>query len=117
MGPGPPEETEPAAPNEDDLAGFYYGYVRPTNHGLTPIQPTLLEGRTDGDVDVVDVSRWTRINRRFVSPEALDRAHEKYFVWDPYVIVHRILSREEVDAYTTESTSIRGKSHAFRKLV
>lgn len=113
MGPGPPEETEPAAPNEDILAGFYYGYVRPINHGLTPIQPTLWEGRTDGGVDVVDESRWTKINRRFVSPEALGRAHEKYLVWDHYVIVPRILSREEVDAYTIKSTSIRGKSYAF----
>ncbi|OBT66654.1 hypothetical protein VE03_03872 [Pseudogymnoascus sp. 23342-1-I1] len=101
------DRADPATPNKDDLAGYYYGYVRPPNRELVPIQQTLRGGRTDGGVDVVDESRWTKINRKFVSPEALDRAQEKYFVWDHYVIVHRILSREEVDAYTTASTSIR----------
>lgn len=64
-------------------------------------------------VDVVDESRWTKINRRFVSPEALDRTQEKYDEWDHRVIVHRILSREEVDAYTEATTSIRGEFYAF----
>ena len=77
------------------------------------MQPTTRGGRADGVVDAVDESRWTKINRRFVSPEALDRAQEKYDEWGHRVIVHRILSREEVDAYTKATTSIRGKSHAF----
>ncbi|KFZ08113.1 hypothetical protein V502_09535 [Pseudogymnoascus sp. VKM F-4520 (FW-2644)] len=102
------DSLERAAPEQDDLAGYYYGYVRPPNRELAPMKKTMQGGRADGVVDVVvDESRWTKINRRFVSPEALDRAQEKYYVWDHYVIVHRILSREEVDAYTKVSTSIR----------
>ncbi|KFY22860.1 hypothetical protein V493_06277 [Pseudogymnoascus sp. VKM F-4281 (FW-2241)] len=101
------ERAEREAPKKDDLAGYYYGYVRPPNSELAPMQHTLRGGRADGAVDVVDESRWTKINRRFVSPEALDQTQEKYDEWDNHVIVHRILSREELDTYTKATTAIR----------
>ena len=55
-------------------------------------------------------ARWTKISRKLVNPEALEKGRERYEAREEFVIVLRVLSREEVQAYATETQNIRGKS-------
>lgn len=54
-------------------------------------------------------ARWTRISRKLVNPEALTIGKERFEVRDDFVIVLRVLSREEIEAYTIATAQIRGK--------
>ena len=60
-------------------------------------------------------ARWTKIKRRLVNPEALERAHERFEERDDHVIVLRVLSREEIQKLADKTQAIRaerGKFHA-----
>jgi hypothetical protein len=54
-------------------------------------------------------ARWTKISRRLVNPEALDLGKERYEAREGFVIVLRVLSREEVQGYAEVTQLIRGK--------
>jgi hypothetical protein len=60
--------------------------------------------------DVPAGARWTKINRRMVNPEALTIGKERFELRDDYVIVLRVLSKEEIQAYATATAQLRGKS-------
>jgi hypothetical protein len=53
-------------------------------------------------------AKWTKISRRLVNPEALDAGKERYEDRDDFVIVLRVLSRDEVQAYAEITQRIRG---------
>ncbi|KAI0010888.1 hypothetical protein F4779DRAFT_270064 [Xylariaceae sp. FL0662B] len=57
--------------------------------------------------DVPPGARWTRINLKMVSPAALDLGKERYEIRDDFVIVLRVLSREEIQEYATVTAQIR----------
>ncbi|KOS22556.1 hypothetical protein ESCO_002370 [Escovopsis weberi] len=52
-------------------------------------------------------AKWTKINRRLVNPEALEVGKERYEVRDDFVIVLRVLSREEIQTYTKATQVLR----------
>ncbi|CAK7226684.1 hypothetical protein SBRCBS47491_006313 [Sporothrix bragantina] len=52
-------------------------------------------------------ARWTRISRKLVNPEALTIGKERFEVRDDFVIVLRVLGREEIEAYTIATAQIR----------
>ncbi|KAK3303684.1 uncharacterized protein B0T15DRAFT_421124 [Chaetomium strumarium] len=54
--------------------------------------------------------RWTKISRKMVSPAALKNGKERFEVRDDFVIVLRMLSKEEVMEYAEATTRLRGKS-------
>ncbi|KAL2158448.1 hypothetical protein VTH06DRAFT_4496 [Thermothelomyces fergusii] len=54
-------------------------------------------------------ARWTKISRKLVNPEALRIGKERFEVRDDFVIVLRVLSREEIQAYTATTAALRGK--------
>lgn len=54
-------------------------------------------------------ARWTKISRRMVNPEALRIGKERFEVRDDFVIVLRVLSREEIQAYAAATAAIRGR--------
>jgi hypothetical protein len=54
-------------------------------------------------------ARWTKISRRLVNPEALDLRWERYVAREDFVIVLRVLKKEEVRGYTEATQIIRGK--------
>ena len=54
-------------------------------------------------------ARWTKINRKLVSPEALIVGKERFEVRDDFVIVLRVLSKEEIQLYAIETVKLRGK--------
>ncbi|KAH8908080.1 hypothetical protein BR93DRAFT_594631 [Coniochaeta sp. PMI_546] len=58
--------------------------------------------------DVPPGARWTKINRALVNPEALTIGKERFEVRDDFVIVLRVLSKEEIQAYATATAQLRG---------
>ncbi|KAK3330505.1 hypothetical protein B0H66DRAFT_466961 [Apodospora peruviana] len=53
-------------------------------------------------------ARWTKINRKMVNPEALTIGKERFEVRDDFVIVLRVLSKEEIQAYADATVQLRG---------
>lgn len=58
-------------------------------------------------------ARWTKIARKIVSPEALKVGKERFEVQDDFVIVLRVLSKEEIMAYAEATDSLRGELGDF----
>ncbi|KAK4216617.1 hypothetical protein QBC37DRAFT_88231 [Rhypophila decipiens] len=57
--------------------------------------------------DVPSGARWTKINRKMVNPEALTIGKERFEVRDDFVIVLRVLSKEEIQAYADATQILR----------
>jgi hypothetical protein len=74
----------------------------PTREGVAPLKDAGKKGIPPG-------ARWTKINRMLVNPAALEAAHERYEERDEYVIVLRVLSREEIQKHADKTKEIRGK--------
>ncbi|KAL8790279.1 MAG: hypothetical protein Q9195_006437 [Heterodermia aff. obscurata] len=53
-------------------------------------------------------ARWTKIDRRLVSPQALDFGNERYEERQDYVIVLRVLTKEEIELYALKTQELRG---------
>ena len=53
-------------------------------------------------------ARWTKISRKMVNPEALKIGKERFEVRDEFVIVLRVLSKEEIQAYAAATATLRG---------
>jgi hypothetical protein len=53
-------------------------------------------------------ARWTKISRKMVNPEALKIGKERFEVRDDFVIVLRVLSKEEIQAYAAATATLRG---------
>jgi hypothetical protein len=77
----------------------------PTREGVAPLKDAGKKGIPPG-------ARWTKINRMLVNPAALEAAHERYEERDDYVIVLRVLSREEIQKHADKTKEIRGKRFA-----
>ncbi|PNH67315.1 hypothetical protein VD0001_g7855 [Verticillium dahliae] len=52
-------------------------------------------------------ARWTKISRKVVNPEALTVGKERFEVRDDFVIVLRVLSKEEIQAYASATQILR----------
>lgn len=55
-------------------------------------------------------ARWTKIDRRLVNPAALEAGRERFEERPDYVIVLRVLTKEEIQAYAVKTQEIRGKA-------
>lgn len=74
----------------------------PTREGVAPHKDAGKKGIPPG-------ARWTKINRLLVNPAALEDAHERFEERDDYVIVLRVLSREEIQKLADKTREIRGE--------
>jgi hypothetical protein len=74
----------------------------PTREGVAPLKDAGKKG-------IPPDARWTKIDRKLVNPAALEAAHERYEERPEYVIVLRVLSKEEVQQFADKTTEIRGK--------
>lgn len=74
----------------------------PIREGVAPLKAAGKDG-------IPPNARWTRIRRLLVNPEALEIGNERFEVRDDYVIVLRVLSREEILAYAHKTNEIRGR--------
>lgn len=86
----PPRESFPEEPN-------------PVREGVAPLKDAHKKGIPPG-------ARWTKIGRRLVNPAALEAGNERYEERADYVIVLRVLTKEEIEAYALKTQEIRGKS-------
>lgn len=59
---------------------------------------------------VPEGARWTRIDRSMVDPTILEVAGEKFWERSDYVVVLRLLSREEIQRYADRTRNYRSKS-------
>jgi hypothetical protein len=74
----------------------------PIREGVAPLK----DAKKDG---VPPDARWTKISRKLVNPEALELGKERYEARDDFVIVLRVLSKEEVQGYAEITQTIRGE--------
>lgn len=74
----------------------------PTREGVAPLKEAGKKGIPPG-------ARWTKINRQLVNPAALGASHERFEERDEYVIVLRVLTREEIEKFAALTAEIRGK--------
>ncbi|KAI4178356.1 MAG: hypothetical protein LQ346_007480 [Caloplaca aetnensis] len=84
---------------------------RPTEH--FPEDPAFVRpgvasaDRARPGKEIPEGARWTKIDRRLVSPEALELGRERYEERADYVVVLRVLTREEVQRYAIITQELR----------
>lgn len=78
----------------------------PAREGVAPLKEAGKDGVPPG-------ARWTKINRVLVNPEALEKSKERYEERDDYVIVLRVLTKEEIAKLAEKTREIRGKSSSL----
>ena len=54
-------------------------------------------------------ARWTKIDRRLVNVRALEEANERFEERSDFVIVLRVLSKDEIQALADRTREIRGQ--------
>ena len=74
----------------------------PIREGVAPLK----DAKKDG---VPPDARWTKISRKLVNPAALEAGKERFEEREDFVIVLRVLSRDEVQGYAEVTERIRGK--------
>ncbi|KAL5334357.1 hypothetical protein BJX70DRAFT_19686 [Aspergillus crustosus] len=83
----PPRDKFPEEPN-------------PVREGVAPLKDAHKKGIPPG-------ARWTKIDRRLVNPAALEAGQERFEERSEYVIVLRVLSKEEIQNYAVKTQEIR----------
>lgn len=73
----------------------------PIREGVAPLK----DAKKDG---VPPDARWTKISRKLVNPAALEAGKERFETREDFVIVLRVLSRDEVQGYAEVTQKIRG---------
>jgi hypothetical protein len=74
---------------------------KPSGEGVTPeIEEIKTKEPPSG-------ATLTKISRKIVSPRVLAKANETFDLPDGYVVVHRILTKEEIQAYADASQALR----------
>lgn len=73
----------------------------PIREGVAPLKDATKDG-------IPPNARWTKISRVLVNPEALEKAQERFEERDDYVIVLRVISREEIKKLADKTKEIRG---------
>jgi hypothetical protein len=74
----------------------------PTREGVAPLKDAGKKGIPPG-------ARWTKINRKLVNPASLEASNERFEEREEYVIVLRVLTREEIEKFAALTAQIRGK--------
>ncbi len=72
----------------------------PVREGVAPLKDAGKKGIPPG-------ARWTKIDRKLVNPEALEQGNERYEERVDYVIVLRVLTKEEIQEYAAKTQEIR----------
>ncbi|KAI1473833.1 hypothetical protein F4774DRAFT_23876 [Daldinia eschscholtzii] len=54
-------------------------------------------------------ARWTKINRKLINPAALENGGERFEVRDDFVIVLRVLGKDEIQKYANDTAIIRAE--------
>ncbi|KAJ5461694.1 uncharacterized protein N7458_003246 [Penicillium daleae] len=89
----PPKKAFPEEPN-------------PIREGVAPLKDANKNG-------IPPTARWTKIDRRLVNPAALEAGNERYEERPEFVIVLRVLTKEEIQAYALKTQEVRRKLFQF----
>jgi hypothetical protein len=101
----PTAPKEPEAPPKGILKAPRPAFPEepnPVREGVAPLKDASKQGIPPG-------ARWTKIDRRLVNPEALEAGNERFEERSDYVIVLRVLSKEEIQQYAVKTQEVRGK--------
>lgn len=74
----------------------------PTREGVAPLKDSSNDG-------IPPHARWTKISRALVNPEALEKSHERFEEREDYVIVLRVVSKEDIKKLADKTQEIRGE--------
>ena len=89
------------------------GILRPPTQKFpedpAPIREGVAPLNVAGKKGIPPNARWTKIDRRLVNPEALELGNERYEERDDYVIVLRVLSKEDIEKYAEVTQELRSK--------
>lgn len=100
-----PQRQVPDGPQDSVLARFPEG-PNPIPEGVAPLK--------DSKQDIIPPNaRWTKISRKLVAPEVLELGKERFEVRDEFLIVLRILSRDQVQKYAESTHRMRSKYKIF----
>ena len=72
--------------------------------GVAPLNPLGANHR-----NIPPMARWTKIDRKLVNPEALEFGNERFEERQDYVIVLRVLSKDEIEQYALKTQELRSK--------
>ncbi|KAG0155918.1 hypothetical protein PDIDSM_3091 [Penicillium digitatum] len=103
----PAAPKEPEAPPKGILKAPRQAFPEepnPVREGVAPLKDAHKQGIPPG-------ARWTKIDRRLVNPEALEVGNERFEERSDYVIVLRVLSKEEIQQYAVKTQEIRDIRH------
>ncbi|MCJ1299507.1 hypothetical protein MMC08_002299 [Hypocenomyce scalaris] len=101
----PPTSQEPEPPKK--------GILRPPREKFPedpmPVREGVAPLKDAGKKGIPPNARWTKINRELVNPEALTEGNERFEERVDYVIVLRVLTKEEIQEYAKRTQQIRGE--------
>jgi hypothetical protein len=75
-----------------------------------PVRESVAPLKTIRNEGIPPNARWTKISRALANPEALKRHRERFEAQDEYVVVLRVLSKDEILELADLTKQIRGKS-------
>ncbi|RMJ21505.1 hypothetical protein PHISP_07623 [Aspergillus sp. HF37] len=104
---GSPSAKDPDAPPKGILKrprDKFPEEPNPVREGVAPLKDAHKKG-------IPPEARWTKIDRRLVNPAALEASQERFEERPDYVIVLRVLSKEEIQAYAVKTHEIRDSRH------
>lgn len=81
----------------------------PIREGVAPLK----DAKKDG---IPPDARWTKISRKLVNPEALELGKERFEARDDFVIVLRVLSRDEVQGYAEVTQKLRANREELEEI-
>ncbi len=82
----------------------------PIREGVAPLKDAGKKGIPPG-------ARWTKVDRKLVNPAALEEAQERFEERLDYVIVLRVLTKDEIQGFAARTQEIRGTMNQTMNLV
>ncbi|KAI9717556.1 MAG: hypothetical protein M1812_004697 [Candelaria pacifica] len=80
----------------------------PIREGVAPLKDAGKKGIPPG-------ARWTKVDRKLVNPAALEEAQERFEERLDYVIVLRVLTKDEIQGFAARTQEIRDERYALEK--
>jgi hypothetical protein len=82
-------------------------HPNPTREGVTPLKDRLK--KEGGGKEIPEGAKWTKVDRRLVNPQALEEKGERFEERQDYVIVLRVLTKDEIQGFANRTNEIRGE--------
>ena len=87
------------------------GILRPPREKFpedpAPVREGVAPPKDSGKKGIPPNARWTKIDRKLVNPEALVAGNERFEERTDHVIVLRVLTKEDIEAYALKTQEIR----------